>query len=271
MKDNDSKIKQLMKTASESPKKAAQVMSSLVDKLGSAMSGTVEFEVPKKFEKLFSKFNDAESVSKEDAKSLIKGFDIKKLNKYYDGGEMVPVSLDLSKVKSIFKKSAKELEKSDAEPANESVSLLETAEVAAAAVTITAVDNALMFGSVMVILAIPCYALYVSYLMYKYNVVNLFGDGKETSTTLEAIGSMAIAIFLPLIYVILIHIKIHKMKKNGELKESLDSDSILDSMYESTDDLSDNESDRDSDLIEAYRKVVEDLTRRVPKDNDAMI
>lgn len=268
MKDNDSKIKQLMKTASESPKNAAKTINSLIDKLGSALSGTVEFEVPKKFEKMFSKFNDAENVSKEEAKSLVKGFDIKKLDKYYDGGEMVPVSLDLSKVKSIFKKGAKSVQESDVESTNESISLLESPETVA---TVSLIAGPVDVAVVLLILAIPCYALYVSYLAYKYNVINIFSDGKETSTALEAIGSMAVAIFLPLVYVIILHIKIHKMKKNGELKESLDGDSILDSMYESTEDLASNESNHDSDLIEAYRKVVEDLTRRVPKDNDAMI
>lgn len=259
------KLKELLNKAKESPKNAVETANKLLGKITDA---EVSFDCPEKYASLFGKFADADEDTEIDVKSIPKISELKNAYKKKDT-KTKKVRFSLKKFKSIFKKNSKKFV-DDGEKMEESaeITLLEAGELeTVAAASGIGVGFGVAFG--IVYLGIACYILYVEYLMHKYEHTNIFAEDGEEPTTMQAIGSMAVKILLPFIYFIVIHIQI----KKHYMKES--ADSVLD-MFESEGDYDvarygSGCSTTDSELIEAYRKVVEDLAHRVPSDNSAMI
>ena len=270
-KKSGSSFKKLITEIGDSPKKAVTAVNKLIDQVGSGLSGTVEFEVPEKYAQLFTKFSDVgDNSNAKDVKDALKGFKYDKISESFTKGKMKSVSFDLGKAKNIFKKNSK-LVAEHSEKMEESISILGEDVIDDTVVMgVGGFGAGFGIGFAIISLAIACYAVYVTYLMHKYDVSNAIIDESEEPSTLKGILSTGLQFLFPLIYYILIHIRIRKMKKN----ESVDSDSIID-MFEAEEyDVIKNgsgDANHDSELIEAYRKVVEDLTRRVPSNNNAMI
>lgn len=270
----------LIEKLKKSPKKSGAAVKATFDKLPEGeMSKTVTFDVPKEYAPLFDQFKaicKGEKPAK--GKKVPKANPKKIMEKMKGNGEKVTVTLDLPKLKSFLcKTSAHASEQMEDKPMEESISLLDSYdddEYYTEDAALVAFGAAYMLAVILDI-ALFVYCVYVVYLCITTGTILGDEDNPNFGTFL---GNVLLATFFTLIWCILVHIKVCKKRKNGQLKESYEpedgDDSIVTMMEEFSDEtgkrLAIDNADHDSELIEAYRKVVADLSYRIPKDIDPM-
>ena len=277
------KVETLFDKIKDSPKKAVTTIKDLFNKTENDMSGTKTFMVPEEYSFVVEKFNSGDDFTEDElkkVKELLKPSGFKKIAK---AKNKVEVKCKMGKVKKAIidgmEKCADEAEKasdnkseSKEEKLDESFSLLSDSSVyhteAAEAAVGMSLGVVLASQAISFLLFVPIaiYMFYVHSLAVEEGTMNILDD----DTTGAKILNAAIGVFFFPVWVVLLHIKINKKKKEREAKstnESLENDSILNMMesdHEHSEVLRSNDSDNDSELIEAYRKVVSDLTKRVP-------